>query len=85
MELDDKKIKALENFCRKEICSDKILELEDKKERTEYHDNLSKSMAMYSKQEENPIECQKYRKIYLRNLLNTQKKAKNECGKKNNK
>lgn len=33
MELDDEKIKALENFCRKEICSDKILDLEDKKER----------------------------------------------------
>lgn len=48
MELDDKKIKALENFCRKKICSDKILDLEDKKERTEYYDNLSKSMAMYS-------------------------------------
>mgnify|MGYP004548115279 FL=1 len=48
MELDDEKIKALENFCRKEICSDKILDLEDKKERTEYYDNLSKSMAMYS-------------------------------------
>lgn len=77
MELDDEKIKALENFCRKKICSDKILDLEDKKERTEYYDRLSKSMIMYSKQEENPIECQKYRKIYLRNLLNTQKKAKN--------
>ena len=48
MELDDKKIKALESFCRKEICSDKILDLEDKKERTEYYDSLSKSMAMYS-------------------------------------
>lgn len=33
MELDDEKIKALENFCRKEICLDKILDLEDKKER----------------------------------------------------
>ena len=50
MELDDKKIKALENFCRKKICSDKILDLEDKKERTEYYDNLSKSITMYSKQ-----------------------------------
>lgn len=77
MELDDEKIKALENFCRKEICSDKILDLEDKKERKEYYDSLSKSIIMYSKQEENPIECQKYRKIYLRNLLNMQKKAKN--------
>lgn len=77
MELDDKKIKALESFCRKEICSDKILDLEDKKERTEYYDRLSKSMTMCSKQEENPIEFRKYRKIYLRNLLNTQKKAKN--------
>lgn len=48
MELDDEKIKALENFCRKKICSDKILDLEDKKERTEYYDSLSKSMAMYS-------------------------------------
>lgn len=48
MELDDEKIKALENFCRRVICSDKILDLEDKKERTEYYDNLSKSMAMYS-------------------------------------
>ncbi len=48
MELDDEKIKALENFCRKEICSDKILDLEDKKERTEYYDNLSKSITMYS-------------------------------------
>ena len=48
MELDDKKIKALENFCRRVICLDKILDLEDKKERTEYYDNLSKSMAMYS-------------------------------------
>lgn len=38
----------MENFCRKEICSDKILDLEDKKERTEYYDNLSKSIAMYS-------------------------------------
>lgn len=28
MELDDEKIKALENFCRKKICSDKILDLE---------------------------------------------------------
>ena len=28
MELDDKKIKALENFCRKKICLDKILDLE---------------------------------------------------------
>ena len=42
MELDDKKIKALESFCRKEICSDKILDLEDKKERTEYYDRLRK-------------------------------------------
>lgn len=48
MELDDEKIKALENFCRKKICSDKILDLEDKKERTEYYDNLSKSITMYS-------------------------------------
>lgn len=48
MELDDEKIKALENFCRKEICSDKILDLEDKKERTEYYDRLSKSITMYS-------------------------------------
>lgn len=48
MELNDKKIKALENFCRRVICLDKILDLEDKKERTEYYDNLSKSMAMYS-------------------------------------
>lgn len=48
MELDDEKIKALENFCRKEICSDKILDLEDKKERTEYYDSLSKSITMYS-------------------------------------
>lgn len=47
MELDDEKTKALENFCRKKICSDKILDLEDKKERTEYYDNLSKSIAMY--------------------------------------
>ena len=78
MELDDKKIKALENFCRRIICLDKILDLEDKKERTEYYDSLSKSITMYSKQEENPIECQKYRKIYLKNLLNTQKKAKND-------
>lgn len=48
MELDDEKIKALENFCRKEICSDKILDLEDKKERKKYYDNLSKSIIMYS-------------------------------------
>ena len=48
MELDDEKIKALENFCRRIICLDKILDLEDKKERTEYYDNLNKSMAMYS-------------------------------------
>lgn len=48
MELDDEKIKALENFCRRVICLDKRLDLEDKKERTEYYDNLSKSMAMYS-------------------------------------
>ena len=48
MELDDEKIKALENFCRKKICSDKILDLEDKKERTEYYDSLSKSITMYS-------------------------------------
>ena len=48
MELDDEKNKALENFCRKKICSDKILDLEDKKERTEYYDNLSKSITMYS-------------------------------------
>lgn len=48
MELDDKKNKALENFYRKKICSDKILDLEDKKERTEYYDNLSKSITMYS-------------------------------------
>lgn len=51
MELDDEKIKALENFCRRVICLDKILDLEDKKERTEYYDRLSKSMTMYSKQE----------------------------------
>ena len=48
MELDDEKIKALENFCRKKICSDKILDLEDKKERTEYYDSLSKSITIYS-------------------------------------
>lgn len=48
MELDDEKIKALENFCRRVICLDKILDLEDKKERTEYYDNLSKSITMYS-------------------------------------
>lgn len=48
MELDDEKIKALENFCRKEICLDKILDLEDKKERTEYYDSLSKSITIYS-------------------------------------
>ena len=48
MELDDEKIKALENFCRRVICLDKRLDLEDKKERTEYYDNLSKTMAMYS-------------------------------------
>ena len=48
MVLDDEKIKALENFCRKKICSDKILDLEDKKERTEYYDSLSKSITIYS-------------------------------------
>ena len=48
MELDDEKIKALENFCRRVICLDIILDLEDKKERTEYYDNLSKSITMYS-------------------------------------
>ena len=48
MELDDEKIKALENFCRRVICLDKRLDLEDKKERTEYYDNLSKSITMYS-------------------------------------
>ena len=46
--MDDEKIKALENFCRKKICSDKILDLEDKKERTEYYDSLSKSITIYS-------------------------------------
>ena len=48
MELDDEKIKALENICRRVICLDKILDLEDKKERTEYYDSLSKSITMYS-------------------------------------
>ena len=64
MELDDEKIKALENFCRRVICSDKILDLEDKKERTEYYDRLSKSMAMYSKQEENPSESIFYKEQF---------------------
>lgn len=53
-----KKLKRWKIFAVKKICSDKILDLEDKKERTEYYDNLSKSITMYSKQEENPIECQ---------------------------
>ena len=64
MELDDEKTKALENFCRKKICSDKILDLEDKKERTEYYDRLSKSMIMYSKQEENPSESIFYKEQF---------------------
>lgn len=64
MELDDEKIKALENFCRREICIDTILNLEDKKERTEYYDKLSKSMVMYSKQEENSDESIFYKEQF---------------------
>ena len=64
MELDDEKIKALENFCRREICWGKILNLENKKERTEYYDRLSKSMTMYSKQEENPNESIFYKEQF---------------------
>lgn len=64
MELDDEKIKALENFCRREICWGKILNLEDKKERTEYYDRLSKSMTMYSKQEENSDESIFYKEQF---------------------
>ena len=64
MELDDEKIKALENFCRRVICLDEILNLEDKKERTEYYDRLSKSMTMYSKQEENPNESIFYKEQF---------------------
>ena len=64
MELDDEKIKALENFCRRVICLDEILNLEDKKERTEYYDRLSKSMTMYSKQEENSDESIFYKEQF---------------------
>ena len=64
MEFDDEKIKALENFCRRVICLDEILNLEDKKERTEYYDRLSKSMTMYSKQEENSDESIFYKEQF---------------------